>query len=161
MVYKDFLNAARKHKYTCEVICDNLNKTNTNKTEQKYLLLNLYYLSGYIIECIVKYAIYDLVGYDKKEDVKKLNEKGLNYNTHIKYHKFEKYTEHLRRNISGSIPLIYIKKNIDNQVIQLYKEWDADVRYSYDLRNKDEQHYIQFYEYSVEIYKIILNNVRC
>ena len=162
MVYKDYLNAARKHKYTCEVIFEKLNGINeqTDKAKYRYLLLNLYYLSGYVIECTVKYGIYNLIGYEKEKDVKELNEKGLMYDLHIKHHKFERYAEHLRRSISRPIPLINTREKIDKYVVQLYREWDADVRYSYDLKGKENHHYTAFYKCAAEIFKIIIDNVR-
>ncbi|MEN8217395.1 MAG: hypothetical protein ABFS56_13715, partial [Pseudomonadota bacterium] len=128
MFYKDYLNAARKHQYTCCVLLEKLNSIDENKdkAKYKYLLLNLYYLSGYIIECIVKYGIYDLISYSKDEEVSSLNEKGLTYQHHIKHHRFERYTEHLNKRMSGAIPLVDgNKKGIEKEVIQLYREWDA------------------------------------
>lgn len=158
MVYKDFLNAARKHKYTCNVLFEHLeNETNTGK--HKSLLLNSYYLSGYIIECIVKYAIYDLIGYQRNRDIKKLDEKGLTFDEHIKHHKFERYTEHLNRLKSIPIPLINNRQGIANEVVRLYREWDADVRYSYDLKY-EKSHYIEFYKCAGKIFDIIKNNVK-
>jgi len=77
MIYKDYKNAAHKHRYTCSVLCEKLAIINENKAKYKYLSLNLYYLSGYILECIVKYGIYDLIGYPKDRNVSSLNEKGL------------------------------------------------------------------------------------
>jgi len=162
MVYKNFLNAARKHKYTCFVISQKLEELNeaTEKAKVNYLLLNLYYLSGYIIECIVKYAIYDLIAFKKNRDIKELNEKGLTFDLNIKHHKFERYTEHLNKYLSRPIPLINTRKGIDKEVIQLYCDWDAEVRYSYDLKGKEKCHYISFYKYSEDIFNIIKNNIR-
>jgi len=160
MIYKDYLNAARKHKYTCGVLREKLENIDENDTaKHKYLLLNLYYLSGYIVECIVKYGIYDLIGYPKKEDVSKLDKEGLTYKNDIKHHKFKRYTEQLNKLMSGTIPLVNHKKGIEKEVIQLYQEWDAEIRYSYDLKNK-KHHYIAFYEYADKIFKIITDNTR-
>ncbi len=158
MVYKDFLNAARKHKYTCNAIFECLNDE-TNVAKHKSLLLNLYYLSGYIIECIVKYAIYDLNGYQRNRDIKKLDENGLTFDKDIKHHKFKRYTEHLKRLRSIPIPLINNQQGVAKEVVELYKEWDADVRYSYELKY-GKTHYIEFYKCAQEIFNIIKNNVK-
>ncbi len=163
MFYKDYLNAARKHKYTCCVLREKLDSLDENKDKAKYksLLLNLYYLSGYIIECIVKYGIYDLIGYPKDKAVSELEQKGLTYKNNIKHHRFERYTEQLNKRMSGAIPLVDgHKKDIEKKVIQLYKEWDAEVRYSYDLGKNEKHHYIAFYEYAEKIFEMIINNVR-
>jgi hypothetical protein len=62
--------------------------------------------------------------------------------------------------MSGIIPLINDRKGIDIEVIQLYREWDAEIRYSYDLGKKKKHHYIAFYEYTKKIFEIITNNTR-
>ncbi|QTA91038.1 hypothetical protein [Desulfonema magnum] len=165
MVYKDYLKAARKHEITCEIIAEKLNEEKQRKDKKhrghvvKSLTLTLYYLSGYIIECMVKYAIYDLNGYGSKDDVKDLNEKGLTYHTHIRFHPFKRYTEHLNNLMSGTIPLINDEKNIPEETVRIYKEWDATIRYSYEMKY-DEIHYIRFYEYAKEIFKIIKDNTK-
>lgn len=163
MVYKDYLNAARKHRITCDVIAEKLDEEKNhipkNQGKMKSLTLNLYYLSGYIIECIVKYAIYDLIGYDREDDVRNLNKKGLTYDTHIRHHRFETYTEHLVKRMSGNIPLINDRKQIPRETVNIYKEWDAEIRYSYELRY-EEIHYIEFYEYAKSIFEIIKNNTK-
>jgi len=132
----------------------------TDTAKCKYLLLNLYYLSGYIIECIVKYGIYDLIGYSKDKEVTKLNNKEITYKDHIRFHKFERYTEHLNKMISSPIPLINNVEGIDKKVIQLYKKWDVEIRYSYDIKISEYQHYISFYNYSKKILKSVRLNVR-
>ncbi len=163
MVYKDYLKAARKHKITCEVIAEKLNEEKSrkapNRAKVKSLTLNLYYLSGYVIECMVKYAIYDLSGYKSGDDVKDLNERELTYDLHIKHHRFGRYTEHLIRRMSGTIPLINDIKGIPKETVNIYNEWDAEIRYSYELKC-NEIRYMRFYEYAKEIFKIIKNNTR-
>ena len=163
MIYKDYLKAARKHKITCEVIAEKLNEEKRQKSPDsdklKSLILNLYYLSGYVIECMVKYGIYDLIGYGSTDDVRNLNEEGLTYDLHIKHHPFGKYTEHLNNLMSGAIPLVNDKKGIPKETVNIYNEWDAEIRYYYKL-NYNEIHYVRFYEYAKEIFKIIKDNTR-
>jgi hypothetical protein len=160
MLYKDYLNAARKHEHTCDVIYEKITTGVCSSTQEKCLLLNLYYLSGYIIECIIKYAIYDLIGYKKDEDIKNLNHYGLTYHANIRHHKFARYSEHVNRYVSGRIPLVNDNNGIDKAVIELYRQWDSDLRYGYSLGSKDTRHYKEFYKYSKQIYKIIRQNVR-
>lgn len=162
MVYKDFLNAARKHEYTCRVLIEKLDKIDEHreKSNFKFLLLNLYYLSGYIIECMVKYGIYDLNGFSRSADVKTLDQKNLKFKDHIRHHKFERYTEHLNQRIGISLPLVSDKAGIDPEVIKLYKNWDAEIRYSYELKVTEKRHYISFYQNANIILKNIRINVR-
>jgi len=160
MLYKEYLNAARKHEYTCDVIYEKIKKNDCSSCQKMCLMLNLYYLSGYIIECIIKYAIYDLVGHKKEDDIKKLNKGGLSYDKHIKYHRFERYSEHLNRYLSVKIPLINDCSGIDREIIQLFSKWDSELRYEYYNNIKDVRHYENFYKYAKEIYKLIRLNTR-
>lgn len=162
MLYKDYRNSSRKHLYTCKVLFEKLNNLDESrhKAEYKCLLLNLYYISGYIIECIVKYGIYDLVGHPRGRDVSELDKNGLTYQEHIKHHKFSKYSDYLNQRIGVELPLISSKKGIDKKVIELYNEWGADVRYSYDLKGKASRHYFSFYKYAEQINKTIIRNVK-
>jgi len=69
-VAKEFILAAERHKYTCEKILELSDFNNCQPDEhgnypsvelnqkQKHLLSNVYYLSGYIIECSCCAAIY-------------------------------------------------------------------------------------------------------
>jgi hypothetical protein len=158
MLYKEYLNAARKHEYTCDAINEKISLNNSSTMQQKSLLLNLYYLSGFVIECITKYAIYDLVKHKRDLDVKVLNNSGLTYDLHIKHHRFDRYTDHLNRLLSIPIPLISFTKDIEKEVLRLYKEWDVDIRYRYDLV-MEQSYYQSFYKYSKKIFRLIRDNV--
>lgn len=162
MVYKDFLNAARKHEYTCQVLLDKLEQIDEKKEKEffRFLLLNLYYLTGYIIECIVKYGIYDLIGFPRDKDVTKLNQDSLIYKDHIKHHKFVRYTEYLDQRIGINLPLIRNRAGIDKEVLKLYHNWDATIRYSCKLDVTEKQHYISFYETAKKIHNDIRINVK-
>lgn len=150
MLYKEYLNSARKHQYTCEEIlkCIKGNNANTpsKQTQQKQLVLNLFYLSGYIIECSVKYGIYHLISYDRNKPVSELNQNNLTYNDHIKVHRFDRYTEAFNK-LKGGSRLIDNRSNIDREILQIYNTWDAEVRY---WSNNSEKKSID---------KITLNNV--
>ncbi|WP_228200357.1 hypothetical protein [Acinetobacter sp. WCHAc010034] len=138
MQYKEYLNSARKHQYTCEEIlkCIKSNSATTSqeKVKQKQLIFNLFYLSGYIIECSVKYGIYHLISYDRNKPVKELNQNDLTFDRHIKVHKFERYTDAFNK-LQGGYKLIDNTKDISPEVIQIYKNWDAEVRYWFNQSN--------------------------
>lgn len=132
MTYQEYLNSARKHNFSCEEILRALKSVDLSngvgKSKQKHLLLNLYYLSGYIIECSVKYAIYHLISYDRKKCVRQLDQDGISFQNNIRFHKFEMYVNHLKVRQPGII-LIDDHTEIDKEVIFLYRLWDAEVRY--------------------------------
>ncbi len=132
VIYEEFLMSARKHRQTCTVISDSLNSldnTNVeNDSKAKFLTLNLYYLSGYIIECSIKYGIYVCIGYDRSRCVKQLNTEEVAYGRQIKNHRYDRY-EDILNSKHGGIILVDNKSNIPQPVKNLYSNWDADIRY--------------------------------
>lgn len=162
--YPEYLNSARKHQYTCEEILKALQgidqSSGVGKSKHKQLLLNLYYLSGYIVECSVKYAIYHLVSYDRRKCVRQLDQDGISFKNNIKYHKFEMYTEHLRVRHPG-ILLIDERSNVDRDVVFIYRLWDAEVRYWFnditDAQKKKltERNIVQFFNLSTQLMKTV------
>ncbi len=62
MLYREYQTAAEKHLKACKatlsmLATENFNSILKNK-EKEYLLMDIYYLSGYIFECTIIYAIY-------------------------------------------------------------------------------------------------------
>lgn len=135
MKYSEYLNAARKHQAACEVIKNEIVSIDKGKSphllaKERRLLLSFYYLTGYIIECSVKYGIYKLIDFDPKASVSSLNQSGLSYGQNIKYHRFSKYADHLVCRVGG-IKLIDDVNGVSPDVRELYHRWDAEVRYWY------------------------------
>ncbi|CAH6942585.1 conserved hypothetical protein [Vibrio chagasii] len=169
MKYLEFLNAARKHNHTVEVLRtaldDHLSQTPVCNGSVKRLTLNLYYMSGYVIECSLKYGIYALVGYDKDKDVKSINQGGVDYQGKIKHHRFNVYDDVFNQHFSG-VPLVDNTQGIPKEVVNLYKNWDAEVRYVYrDIPQKfkscdQHQHVINFSDYAKQIFKLVESNIR-
>ncbi|EPB0636493.1 hypothetical protein ACQ91M_000205 [Yersinia enterocolitica] len=169
MKYMEYLNAARKHVYTSEILYDSLSmhlqQQSPNNGITKRLTLNLYYISGYVIECTLKYGIYALIGHDKDVDITKINSKGITYNEKIKHHKFSVYDEFFNREYPGII-LIDRKDNITPEVKKLYNGWDAEIRYVYNpipekFKHSDEYiHVMKFNEHAKNIFKLVESNIR-
>lgn len=169
MVYKEFLNSARKHLRTCEVIRDSLMSLDDTNPDNdllvKALTLNLYYISGYIIECSIKYGIYVCIGYDQSVCVKQLDQSGISYGRQIKQHRFDKY-EDILKSRHGGIILVDNKYGIPQPVKNLYNNWDAHVRYCCDdipqefkhCDNKD--HVLTFFRYAKMVFQSIESNLR-
>jgi len=169
MMYKEYLNAARKHVATCVVLREALNALNPsdskNTEKVKQLTVSLYYLSGYIIECAVKYGIYVCLQHGKEVDIKLLNTKGISFNKNIKHHKFMRYVDLLTARTSGII-LIDNKNNISKEVLTLYDNWDSDVRYYYreiseKFKYSNEPKYVLlFNRHAEEIFEYIQKHIR-
>lgn len=164
MLYKEYLNAARKHRVACRALSKAIAgldiKQPVQANEYRALTISLYYLAGYVIECSVKYGIYVAIDYDRRKPVKQLDQNGLSYDGHIKHHQFERYAGHLGR-IAGEMVLVGRQKGIAREVIQLYRNWDAEIRYyGKDLpeQNKHAANFTfvgKFNQYADEIFESV------
>lgn len=160
--YFEYLNSARKHQYTCEELLNALQgieqTSGVGRSRRKQLLLNLYYLSGYIVECSIKYAIYHLVSYDRKKCVRQLDQDGISFQHNIKHHKFEMYAEHLRVRHPGML-LIDDISDVDKDVLFISRLWDAEVRYWFNdiaeshKKKLTERNVIQFFNLATGLLK--------
>ncbi|EJG1182440.1 TPA: hypothetical protein NKP43_004463 [Vibrio parahaemolyticus] len=162
MQYHEYLNSARKHQYTCEEVLKLIKgielTSGEGKSRHKRLLLNLYYLSGYVVECSVKYAIYHLIAYDRKKCVRQLDQDGISFQNNIKHHRFEMYADHLKVRQPG-MPLIDDSSNVERDVLFIYRLWDAEVRYWFNdipeahKRKLTERNIEQFYNLATQLMK--------
>ncbi|HHH2003211.1 TPA: hypothetical protein ACPZF7_000887 [Yersinia enterocolitica] len=85
MKYEDFLFSARRHKYTCEIISQKMEACPENSQQRIRLLSNFYYLSGYILECSLKYLILEFYGHSAAEEVNNLSCEALGFNKRNKF----------------------------------------------------------------------------
>lgn len=173
LVYDEFLRSARKHLKTCIVIkdyLDNLEKENPKNDQLiKALTLNLYYISGYVIECSIKYGIYVYSEYGRELCVKKfdikINNINVTYNKQIKNHRYDRYADFLNFFHSG-IVLIDDKSDISQPVKNLYNNWDVDIRYCFNdipekFKHSDNSVFvIEFFNYAKEIFHTIQDKLR-
>jgi len=157
MIYKDFRVAANRHLQTCQYMVGCLTKLKTE--ERQNILDNIYYLSGYVIECIIKFAIYEYVHYPSQNDISGLRKEyktfELNYNKDIKSHNLTELSETLQK-IGGDT------SSLDNRILsfptlkELYQDWDSEIRYkiSPDLKKKLTDSNLQQFVSSIsEVYK--------
>ncbi len=108
-----------------------INDDNSNELENEKinrLVLILYYLSGYIIECSLKYKMLELWGFDSTVDLNKQEciKLELNYHKDVKIHDFTRLQEILT---SKQPDLSYVCE--DNDVQSLLVMWDPYVRYEH------------------------------
>jgi len=66
MVYRDYEKAARKHLQTCKSMllgldCFESNNMRLSNRNREYLLMDIFYLSGYTLECTINYALFKLI----------------------------------------------------------------------------------------------------
>jgi hypothetical protein len=189
MIYKEYLKASERHLQACKCLmsrCLNNDKSTpksfskTSKSSDdklsrhikpkfvapKYILPEIYYLSGYVIECIVNYGLYYILGYDKQKDVKNLTEIELyaygykhiiSYGSHIRGHDFQHNLKIIRSYIKGNWP--NSNKFLDSiwgqTKTSAFQNWNVNVRYEeLALTEKDIQ---DFFQLSEQIYTEIRN----
>ncbi|MEY0858469.1 hypothetical protein JFB93_13805 [Providencia rettgeri] len=133
MKYKEYLLSARRHSHVCKILQEKILATTVdggqiNNDEINYLALNLYYLSGYIIECSLKFKIFESVHFEDNLDINvdTCRSKGLNYRKKIKIHNFSKLLELLNTNV----PDISYASNID-EINELLENWNPELRYEH------------------------------
>lgn len=130
MKYTEFLTSAKRHNHACRVLkekLDSLGEDNADNVEYKFLVLSLYYLSGYIIECSIKYKIFELENYDLNLEVNEgeCEKFGIDFKNKIKTHNFKRLQNYLDSLISD-VSHVSEKKTIN----KLLNEWTPEIRYS-------------------------------
>ncbi|WP_323898888.1 hypothetical protein [Aeromonas hydrophila] len=149
MTYLEYLSSARKHNHTCRVLkekIDSLPVEEASGDEYKYLVMSLYYLSGYIIECAIKFKIFQLNGYDvhAEVDAASCSKAGIDYQKNIKTHSFQRLQNYLSSLVSD---LSYVSDQKD--LNKLLQNWSPELRYAYFeldyLKIKElHEHTVQF-----------------
>ena len=180
--YKDYKTAAQRHWMTCQymVECltlpDNTLHKPLSSSYKSYLLKNIYYLSGYTIESIINFAIYECVNESKSPTEKiirvdELNEPSLSlgfrsrgrysYQFVIAYHKFQANMHILNVLASSKFSLVpvvggTVYPSYWDDIQPLFDNWEAQVRYKNDILTLyTEQQILDFFKFSTELYTSI------
>lgn len=143
MKYPQFLASAKRHRSACSVLLKEISEI-TDRPKRQELLITVYYLSGYIIECALKFKIFEVSSFDEKaniEDNNKYLQKGFNYKENIRTHNFCS----LQNTLSSLCTDISYENNNPEQG-NLISEWEPKVRYENKRLNQDEV--ILFFEHA-------------
>ncbi len=139
MKYTEFKKSAKRHLDTCLHLVHNLNSLPEDSPKiaharheyQKCLMLNVYYLSGYVIECILKYTFFQSIHYDRCKDVENLNQDNCDkIFKDLKTHKFAELValvERYDKYLPSDIPII--KQQPKSEIKQMFNDWAPDQRY--------------------------------
>ncbi len=131
MKYPEYLSSAKRHNHACRVLkakIDSLDNHEHGNEEFNFLVSSLYYLSGYVIECSLKFKIFEISQYalDVEVDEVECEKVGIDYNKRIKTHNFQKLQNYLDSLISG-LSHSSEKKEIN----RLLNNWTPELRYSH------------------------------
>ncbi len=148
MVYREYKEASIRHLETSLFLVKHLDNIDDAK-ERKSVLLNIYYLAGYTIECIVNYAIYNYIGFRSIDDVRSLNCQSYPFDTGFKFeyktkagiilkprfviqsHSFQNNCTFFSSNgITDASKIPHFDTLIhDKNMIPLFNNWKPEVRY--------------------------------
>ncbi len=162
MFFKEFLETAKRFSHTCSIInkkIGDLGIREIRTAESRYLFHNLYYLSGYVIECSFKYGIYALYRYPPTKDVKELDLRDLSYKNNIQHHRFNVYEDYLLAKLPGSLRDLKKKSFALGKTKELFNKWDGPVRYHFELGAFSSSDYLEFYKFANQVLTQIVENV--
>lgn len=164
MNYKEYYKAAQRHRETCEYLINKLKDTQEciEIPKQIKLLQNIYYLSGYVIECIISYSFFNVISYDTTKsvyDLEKYNSYGYSFNKYFREHSKsanELRIEEIRKRggtLSSTIPIIG-EGTVHKTTKLMYEQWDAKSRYtiSHLTFNIDQSNVNNFFMLANDIY---------
>lgn len=144
----DYIVAALRHLETCKYMYDYLDKIpSSDNSKLDNVLLDIYYLTGYVIECAVTFGML-------KADKKNIMMIRLsNGNTSIQ-HNYKSFIETLIR----EYPDFTVSDIIDNSCVkELYDSWRTDIRYSSNSPiHLDQSAIINFITLAEDIYRSII-----
>lgn len=136
MYYREFKTASKKHLKTCECLTNNF-FDNSNFLECKKN-------KKYILETIIKYAIFVSINYERDKHIEDVNQDGIIYTKDsIQSHNLMKLKRFLDSKNIGII-------NYENNK-RLYNKWDSTIRYK--EMNFSESDILNFFSFSREVYK--------
>ncbi|NNA66146.1 hypothetical protein [Pseudomonas gessardii] len=148
MKYTEYLISAKRHNHACRVLkakLDTFDEVDLRSEEFKFLVLSMYYLSGYIIECALKFKIFELKQYDPTLEIDEENcaNAGINYKKRIKTHNFNSLQNYLDSLVGG------LSHTSDkHETNRLLSEWNPEIRYSHIDLEYDQIK--EFYAHSIQ-----------
>ncbi len=149
MQYVEYLQSASRHLDVCNMMFKTLSSMDSKehlKAKRQSLKLDIYYLSGYIIETMISYSFFVSLGWQKNNHIETcpLYDKG--FKTHKLTAKMTFATSKAHCDYSG-ITLLGVK--IRNDVERkMFNEWNEVVRY----QNPKTYSKLEFTESDLHIY---------
>lgn len=153
MIYEEYLECAKKHLKSCQQLL----KCLTENTDNKEAYLDIWYLSGYIIEGLTVYSAYKINNWNPITNIKSKYDIGFSKRTHLDYFRCRLHLSTNNpvfpkglinysvqgHNYQSIIQGLLIKNptfkdfpimgsgTVDNDVKILIDSWKPDIRYWY------------------------------
>lgn len=90
MTYNEYLSCAEKHLKGCASL---LNSYSSGNSEDMHVWLELYYISGYIIEGITVYSAYKLYHWNPSDDIKRHYNLSFSQRTNLDFYYVRTYID--------------------------------------------------------------------
>lgn len=151
MTVGNYKDAALQHFNTCKILWQYVNlpdSSNLKNINQDVILKNIFYLSGYVVECALKYQHCINAGLNETDNQQYWISKGIKINTHFSFTKntdtawSEKVLQGIIASSSIKIPnylkklanaSAYINLNSDEEIIyEMQKSWEPTIRYHFE-----------------------------
>lgn len=137
MKYTEYKKSAKRHLDTCGHLIKTLNSVQAKTTHsqqecQNNLILNVFYLSGYVVECILKFTFFQSIHYDRTKDVESLDQDHCDkVFKDLRTHRVdelialvEKYDKHLPPDLP------FFRQKPKKEIEKMFKSWTPDQRYN-------------------------------
>jgi hypothetical protein len=187
MIYSDYKDAAERHLEVCLQLLHNIEENYKKKEplatrqekEKQQLLADLYYLSGYIIECSYSCAIYKTLSWTT-QDVNRLQTSSTVHNVSCflprrgsasaaftirqnSNHSLSGNTHFFQTIIPtanlSTVPIIGINLSSTHPAFDLFENWNAEIRYLIDSSIiLDYVGVFEFFYLANEVYEGLLTN---
>lgn len=151
----------------------------TSNCPPKYVLHDIYYLSGYILEGFCIYCIYKLYGWDENtaiDDYQGMTPQELNNffsRTHLRFsnvkrsgqiysiqgHNFQHYVDLLKYRPEFQTLPFFSTIDLDNDIKNLVDKWKPEVRYSYDSISLSVNNLNSMLEFCSNVQRVIINEI--
>ncbi len=145
MKYPDYIEAANKHSYACRIIKEKISSFDSSVQDPQqydFLVCSLYYLSGYIIECSLKFKVFEAFGHESDEEVTQTTCSRLSLSLRrVQTHDFDKLQDFITSKLSD-----FTYKSSEELVNQLLDNWEPGLRY--EVHSFSSDNVLKFYEHS-------------
>lgn len=123
MYYKEYVKSAYRHLSTCKQLMRDIQKGKSTPADRTHWLCEVYYLSGYVLECMLSYVLF------------------YRYNDHVDKHEYY-CSEFLTHNLTSKVHHVryvanrelngvtLISSSHERRAINaLFSKWSVDCRY--------------------------------
>ena len=162
MQYKEYYQSALRHLYVCKTMMELLDSMDRKQhlfVKRERLKLDIYYLSGYVIETMISYTFFVRLNWQKNKDIKSCPYYEKGFKTHDLSRKLSFAASNAHCDYSG-VPLLGNKIS-DSKVKKMFCGWSEVIRYqnpktcmNLDFSEDDLKNYLSDIELMVNRLKI-------